>query len=498
MRQPRTPDTITDTEAFRQLDLIPPILKALGAAGYAAPTEIQSRAIPPLLSGLDLLGTAQTGGGKTAAFVLPILQRITIDRSLSVSNTERSAMAERSRGGSRPYRGPGSPRAVQSNRPGDNRRGEDRRGSSGHPPVPAAPLALILVPTRELAVQISASIDGYGAHLSLKHIAIFGGASRNTQIRELRRSPQIVVATPGRLLDLVQDSELTLDCVQYLVLDEADRLLDMGFIPDVRRIVAMTPTRRQTAMFSATMPREIVDLSASILRDPVRIECSGGSMRVRSIEQSVLFVEQPDKLSLLTHLIQRHQMYKAIVFTRTKHRASRLAKALSKQNIDTEAIHGDKTQNARTRALEGFRSGKVQVLVATDVAARGLDIDSVSHVINFELPAVADAETYVHRIGRTGRAGSSGSAMSLCSRDEVQSLRAIERLIQHPVAVNSDHEFHFDVQPEVRHTGPRRDRPGGRPGSRTGGRHGERPRIESRRHEPDHERNGKRRNARGR
>ncbi len=458
MRQPRTPDTTTDTQAFRQLDLISPILKALGAAGYAVPTEIQTRAIPPLLSGLDLLGTAQTGGGKTAAFVLPILQRITQDRSSPAQNGEQPLDAERSRGGTRAHRRPGSRNGVERNHAEGKQRGNGR-----HAAAPAAPRALILVPTRELAVQISRSIDGYGAHLAVGHTSIFGGASRNTQIRDLRRNPQIIVATPGRLLDLLHDAELTLDCVQQLVLDEADRLLDMGFIPDVRRIVAMTPQTRQTAMFSATMPREIADLSASILKDPVRIECSGGSMRVQSIEQSVLFVEQPDKLSLLTHLIQRHQMYKAIVFTRTKHRASRLAKALSKQNIDTEAIHGDKTQNARTRALEGFRSGKVQVLVATDVAARGLDIDSVSHVINFELPAVADAETYVHRIGRTGRAGSAGSAMSLCSRDEVQSLRAIERLIQHTVQVDSDHEFHFDVQPEPRRKGSHRSRPGGRP-----------------------------------
>ncbi|TVR31757.1 MAG: DEAD/DEAH box helicase [Spirochaetaceae bacterium] len=431
-------DTVTSDVTFSELELITPILNALKSEGYHTPTEIQARAIPVLLAGHDLLGTAQTGGGKTAAFVLPILQSLSVARQLERTFEEPAAAPQRGTGGRRNSR---SNAANSRGRiPTDHMAGLPRRRAEA-----ARPAALILAPTRELAMQISQSVSAYGARLKVRHTVVYGGASKNTQARELAQQPEVLVATPGRLLDFINEKAVTLEDVRYLVLDEADRMLDMGFIPDVRRIVAMTAQRRQTTMFSATMPREIADLAAGILKDPVRIECEHGSMRVEAIDHSVMFVDQADKLTLLVDMIERQHMHRAIVFTRTKHRATRVAKALNKQNIDSDAIHGDKTQSARTRALDAFKKGKIQVLVATDVAARGIDVDSISHVINFELPGEAEAETYVHRIGRTGRAGADGSAVSFCSRDEVRSLRAIEQLMKMSVRVDRDHEFHFEV-----------------------------------------------------
>ena len=452
-------DTVTSDVTFSELELITPILDALKSEGYHTPTEIQARAIPVLLAGHDLLGTAQTGGGKTAAFVLPILQSLSVARQLERTFEEPAAAPQRANGGRRNSRG-----RIAT----DHMAGLPRRR-----PEAARPSALILAPTRELAMQISQSVSAYGARLKVRHTVVYGGASKNTQARELAQQPEVLVATPGRLLDFINEKAVTLEDVRYLVLDEADRMLDMGFIPDVRRIVAMTAQRRQTTMFSATMPREIADLAAGILKDPVRIECEHGSMRVEAIDHSVMFVDQADKLTLLVDMIERQHMHRALVFTRTKHRATRVAKALNKQNIDSDAIHGDKTQNARTRALDAFKKGKIQVLVATDVAARGIDVDSISHVINFELPGEAEAETYVHRIGRTGRAGADGSAVSFCSRDEVRSLRAIEQLMKMSVRVDRDHEFHFEVPtvaPRAPGRGNGQSRNGGNSRNRGGGR----------------------------
>ncbi len=426
--------------SFAELDLITPILEALRTEGYETPTEIQARAIPVLLTGQDLLGTSQTGGGKTAAFVLPMLQALSVAQQKERVFEEPPAAHRPSNGKNLDKRrsGKGGSR-FQS--PLDRLPGRPGRIVQ----APARPSALILAPTRELAVQISESVRAYGARLKIRHTVVYGGASKVGQERELGRQPEVLVATPGRLLDFINEKKIILEEVRYLVLDEADRMLDMGFIPDVRRIVAMTAKNRQTAMFSATMPREIADLAAGILTDPVRVQCESGSMTVVAIDQSVMFVNQDDKLDLLVNLIEKHQMYKALVFTRTKHRASRIAKALGKLNIESDAIHGDKTQSARMRAMDRFRKGEIQVLVATDVAARGIDVDSVTHVINFEMPAEAEAETYVHRIGRTGRAGAVGAAVSFCSRDEVRSLRAIEKLTNTTVRVERDHAYHIEI-----------------------------------------------------
>jgi ATP-dependent RNA helicase RhlE len=335
------------------------------------------------------------------------------------------------------------------------------------PSVPAMPLALVLAPTRELAIQINDSIRDYGAKMKIRHTVVYGGAPKPTQQRLLAEQPHILVATPGRLLDFINERHVSLERVHFLVLDEADRMLDMGFIPDVRRICAMTEKDRRTALFSATMAREIAALGESILNNPEHIECGTSTLPVESIDQSVMFVEHGNKNELLLNLIAERGMHRTIVFTRTKHRASRLSMMLEKHNIKSDSIHGDKNQSARRRALDAFRAGRIQVLVATDVAARGIDVDAISHVVNFEMPN--EAETYIHRIGRTGRAGADGSALSMCDRDEIGSLRSIERLIKSSVRVDSDHAFHFDA-PEPRAAGRGGSR-GGRPnGGRSGGR----------------------------
>jgi ATP-dependent RNA helicase RhlE len=367
---------------FADLGLAEPLCRALAAQNYSEPTPIQARAIPLLLAGHDILGIAQTGTGKTAAFVLPILQR------LSASHTTRA------------------PKSVR---------------------------ALILAPTRELAVQIDESIATYGKHMHFKHTVILGGVNQSSQVKAVANGVDILVATPGRLLDLVKQRFIRLDTVSHLVLDEADRMLDMGFIRDIQKIVAQLPKERMSLLFSATMPTEIAHLAANILRHPERIEISPEAPTVELIEQRVMFSDMDGKRRLLLDLLADKALERVIVFTRTKHRANRISDQLGIAGISTEALHGNKSQNARQRALERFRSGHARVLVATDIAARGIDIDGITHVINFELPN--EPESYVHRIGRTARAGASGIAISLCDSSEIGFLRDIEKLTRRKLTV---------------------------------------------------------------
>ena len=376
---------MTET-TFSELGLAVPLLRALRTEQYSKPTPIQAQAIPLLLDGGDVMGLAQTGTGKTAAFALPILQRL----------------AE------------------------TNKRAESRR-----------PRALVLAPTRELAIQIAEGFKTYGRHLQVRHTVIYGGVGQGPQVKALRRGVDVLIATPGRLLDLMGQGHLLLDRAATLVLDEADRMLDMGFIHDVRKIVEKLPAERQSLLFSATMPREVARLAEEILDRPQRVEVAPSATPVAQVDQKVYFVETARKRDLLEDLLRDQAMFRVIVFTRTKHRANRVADQLGKAGITAEAIHGNKSQNARQRALEAFKKGKVQVLVATDVAARGIDIDDVTHVVNFELPN--EPESYVHRIGRTARAGARGSAFSFCDRSERAHLRAIEKLIKMGIAVVEDH-----------------------------------------------------------
>ena len=374
--------------SFSDLDLIEPIQRAVRAENYTTPTPIQAKAIPHLLNGADLLGCAQTGTGKTAAFALPILQHLSVDRTS---------------------------------------------------PGPRGTRALVLTPTRELAVQIAESFRTYGRHLALKLVVVFGGVGQAPQVQTLARGVDILVATPGRLLDLMNQRHVRLDKVEIFVLDEADRMLDMGFINDVRKIVATLPKERQTLFFSATMPPEIAKLADSMLTDPVKVAVTPVSSTVDRIEQRVMFVDRAAKRQLLAELLKDQTIDRALVFTRTKHCANRVVEYLTKIDISAEAIHGNKSQTARQRALENFRAGDIRVLVATDIAARGIDIDNISHVINFELPNVS--ETYVHRIGRTARAGAKGVAISFCDHEEREYLRDIEKLIQRKLAVIDNHPF---------------------------------------------------------
>ena len=370
---------------FNDLNLIDPLLRAVRAEGYVEPTQIQRQAIPPALAGRDVLGCAQTGTGKTAAFALPILQRL-----------HAAPAARRIR-------------------------------------------ALVLAPTRELAAQIGDSFAAYGRHLPFSHTVIFGGVGQSAQEQALRRGVDILIATPGRLLDLMEQRIVRLDAIEYFVLDEADRMLDMGFIHDVRRVVAALPKCRQTLFFSATMPPDIQQLAASILSAPVYVEVTPQATTVEKIDQSVFFVEQAQKRHLLEHLLRAASVERALVFTRTKHGANRVVKQLAASGIEAEAIHGNKSQTARERALSNFRAGATRVLVATDIAARGLDVDGISHVINFDLPNIP--ETYVHRIGRTARAGASGVAYSFCSQEERPYLRDIEKTIRLRIPVMRDHPY---------------------------------------------------------
>jgi ATP-dependent RNA helicase RhlE len=374
---------------FKELGIIEPILQALNTEGYTTPTPVQKQSIPLLLARRDLLGCAQTGTGKTAAFAIPILQ---------ILHEEKQA-------------------------------GNDHKGIK----------ALILTPTRELAIQIDESFAAYGKNLNLKHLVIFGGVSQQPQTNALRNGVDILIATPGRLLDLVQQRYINLSQIQLFVLDEADRMLDMGFIHDVKKIITKIPAKRQTLFFSATMPAEIAKLSSTILTNPAKVEVTPVSSTAETIQQAMYFVEKDNKKHLLIHLLKDKAIKSALVFTRTKHGADKVVKELSRAGVGAEAIHGNKSQNARQRALGNFKSGHTRVLVATDIAARGIDVDSLSHVINFELPNVP--ETYVHRIGRTGRAGASGIAFSFCDMEEKEFLRDIQKLIATSVPVVTDHPY---------------------------------------------------------
>lgn len=379
--------------AFTKLHLIDPILKALEAEGYQSPTPIQAQSIPYVLEGRDLLGCAQTGTGKTAAFAIPILQLL-----------YKQKQEER------------GPRKIKT---------------------------LILTPTRELAIQIDESFAAYGKHTGLSHAIIFGGVSQLPQVNILRKGIDILVATPGRLLDLISQGYIDLKDLKIFVLDEADRMLDMGFIHDVKRVITKLPAKRQTLFFSATMPPEIQKLADVLLTSPAKVEVTPVSSTAEAIDQSLYFVEKKDKPSLLLHLLNNSSISSVLVFTRTKHGADKVVKFLHRSHIASAAIHGNKSQNARQNALSNFKSGKIRVLVATDIAARGIDIDDLSHVINFELPDVP--ETYVHRIGRTGRAGNSGIAFSFCGADERDALKDIQKLIGKNIPVVNEHPFPSDA-----------------------------------------------------
>ncbi|NGZ05653.1 MAG: DEAD/DEAH box helicase [Magnetococcales bacterium] len=378
-------------KGFATFDLLPAILNAVQAAGYPAPTPIQEQAIPHLRAGRDLLGIAQTGTGKTAAFALPILDRLA---------------RRRMRPGVRQAR------------------------------------ALILTPTRELAAQIDTSFATYGAHLNLARAVIYGGVGQQPQVRSMGRGVDILTATPGRLLDLMQQGFVKLDHLEVFVLDEADRMLDMGFIQDVRTVIARLPLVRQTLLFSATMPGEIVHLAQGLLSDPVTVETTPPATTVERVEQKVFFVERSHKRAALVKLLDQDDLTRALVFTRTKHGADKVALDLQKRSIEADALHGNKSQGARERALSRFRNGESKVLVATDIAARGIDINGISHVINFDLPN--EPESYVHRIGRTARAGREGVAISLCDGLELPLLRAIEKTIRIRIPVDTQHPHHSD------------------------------------------------------
>ncbi|GAB6089895.1 DEAD/DEAH box helicase [Spirochaeta dissipatitropha] len=418
------------SHTFSDLGLADAILKAVEKQGYTTPTPIQAQAIPGIMNGRDLLGTAQTGTGKTAAFVLPVLHQIIESGVFNTSNA--------SRGGS----SRNNDRSQGARRNGRNSGGRDSRRPAGDPVAAATPQALILAPTRELAIQIGESIREYSSGSQIRHGVIYGGAPKPGQATKLMTNPDILAATPGRLMDFIDEGRIDLSEVQILILDEADRMLDMGFIPDVEKIAAMAVKRRQTVLFSATMPRAIEKLANELLTDPERVAITPAEVTVDRIQQSVMHMDRESKAEYLPQLIQDLAMFRVIVFTKTKHRAAKLAKQLSKLNIPSDAIHGDRTQGQRQRALESFKKGKIQALVATDVAARGIDVDDVSHVINYEIPN--EAESYIHRIGRTGRAGTEGTAIALCSRDELRDFRAIEQLLGTQIDVNRDHPFHLE------------------------------------------------------
>jgi ATP-dependent RNA helicase RhlE len=374
---------------FSGLELAQPLLRAIAEEGYTTPSPIQGKSIPSLLQGKDLLGVAQTGTGKTAAFSLPLLHHI---------------------------------------------------GEDCGKPVSRSPLALILAPTRELAGQINDSLKTYSRHMRIRSAVVFGGVSIRPQIKMMTSGVHILVATPGRLLDLMNQGYVHLDKIEYLILDEADRMLDMGFVHDVKKITAAVPKDRQTMLFSATMPKTVQGLASSLLRDPVRVEVAPAATTAEKVEQQVLFVSKDNKRALLTKLLDDKNIKRVLVFTRTKHRANRVVKHLQQKGIESDAIHGNKAQNARQRALDGFKSGTIRVLVATDIAARGIDVDGVTHVINFELPN--EPESYVHRIGRTARAGADGIAISFCDHEERNYLRDIEKTIRQSVTVVEDHPWH--------------------------------------------------------
>lgn len=396
---------------FKQLDLIEPLQRALDEANYQKPTDIQAKAIPEALDGLDVLGCAQTGTGKTAAFVLPILDYL----------------------GSEPGRA-----------------------------VSGKPFVLILAPTRELAIQIRQSIESYGKHLSVRSTVVFGGVNQSRQVKSLQRGAHILVATPGRLLDLMQQGHISLDRLETFVLDEADRMLDMGFLPDLKRIIRCLPEERQSLFFSATLCPKTTSLAKSLLFKPVTINVTPKSRSVDRIKQQMLFVQTGEKMSRLKSILNEDAVSLAVVFTRTKRAANRVEKSLKQDGINAAAIHGNKSQANRERTLEGFRKGRIKVLVATDVAARGIDVNDISHVINFDLPG--DTESYVHRIGRTGRAGAEGQAISFYTADQQKEVRDIEQF----AGVN----FNLKPQPQPK----QRSQSGGRAGNKPGGKASGKPR----------------------
>ncbi len=401
--------------------LIEPLQRAVAEEGYSIPTPIQEQAIPHLLEGKDLLGCAQTGTGKTAAFTLPLLQEM-----------------------------------CQTN----------------ITPAKGRPRALILTPTRELAAQIGDSIKTYGRHVRVDHTVIFGGVGQNPQVQALNRGVDVVVATPGRLIDLMDQGYVKLDRIELFILDEADRMLDMGFIPAVRKVITKLPKKRHSLFFSATMPPVVEKLAVDMLRNPVKITIDPGKPTVERIEQKMMFVDKGHKDALLIDLIDSHNMDKVIVFSRTKHGADKVVKKLHAAGITACAIHGNKSQTARTKALAGFKAGDVRALVATDIAARGIDVDGITHVVNYDLPE--EPETYVHRIGRTARAGAEGDAVSFCSARERDWLRQIEKLIQKTVPVDHEHKYHSEVARNATGSDARPE-PKGRQGNRRGGRSGGRP-----------------------
>jgi ATP-dependent RNA helicase RhlE len=373
---------------FESLNIIEPILKSLKEEGYTIPTPIQVQAIPIVLQGTDLIGCAQTGTGKTAAFAVPILQLLSRNKSFDRKKKIRS---------------------------------------------------LIVTPTRELAIQIEESFKAYGRYTGLTCTVVFGGVNQNPQTRALQNGVDILVATPGRLLDLMNQGFISLKDIEIFVLDEADRMLDMGFIHDVRRLLAVLPQKRQSLFFSATMPPEIVKLAGSIVYKPVKVEVTPSASTVDIVDQFVYFIDRGNKNSLLLELLKDEKIKTALVFTRTKYGADKVVRVLKKKNITAEAIHGNKAQNARQKALSGFKAQTTRVLVATDIAARGIDVDDLEYVINFEIPNIS--ETYVHRIGRTGRAGAKGTAISFCDAEEKEYLRDIEKLITKKIKVVQDHPF---------------------------------------------------------
>jgi ATP-dependent RNA helicase RhlE len=383
--------------SFESLNLIEPIQKALSAEGYTMPTPIQAQAIPIILQGTDLLGVAQTGTGKTAAFAIPILQLLHKNHTFHKGK-----------------------RSIK---------------------------ALIITPTRELAIQIDDSFQSYGKYTGLTHTVIFGGVKQGKQTDALQNGVDILVATPGRLLDLINQRYISLKEIQLFVLDEADRMLDMGFVHDIKKVLAILPERRQSLFFSATMPPEIQKLSDSILYKPQKVEVTPASTTADTIKQALYFVDKNNKNALLLDILQDKSIETALVFTRTKHGADKVVKVLLKSNIKAEAIHGNKAQNARQRALENFKAKTTRVLVATDIAARGIDVDDLAYVINFEMPNIP--ETYVHRIGRTGRAGANGTAFSFCETEEIPYLKDIQKLIGKKIPVIENHDYPMSTQPVV-------------------------------------------------
>ena len=402
---------------FASLGVAAPFLRALAAARFDTPTPIQGAAIPAAIAGRDVLGIAQTGSGKTAAFVLPMLQRLAGERARD----------------------------------------------------PGAPAGLVLAPTRELAIQIGQTVEKLGQGTGLRHVVICGGVPERRQIDVLRRGVEIVVATPGRLIDLARQNHLRVDRVQVFVLDEADRMLDMGFIRDVRRIVAALPPQRLSLLFSATMPNEVAQLANGLLRDPLRIDLAPQTVTVDRIDQRVLLVDASRKRGALLALLDDPRFARVLVFTRTKHGANRVARQIETHGIPTAAFHGNKSQNARQAALDSFARGHLRVLVATDIAARGIDVPNISHVINFDLPV--DAESYVHRVGRTARASAGGAAISLCAPDERGELRAIERLLRRALPVEDGNHLGAGIPAEPPQAAA--DQRGGRPAH--GYRHAARP-----------------------